>query len=295
VPKPPGSARKLPAAVTPSCRICGASAARCDELAPLPFSRCLECGFVFRDRADVHELYERGSYEGSHGGSYTEDDDARRRDARVRLSWLKSFAPGGRLLDVGAAGGAFVVEAAEAGYDAWGIEPTPAFAAHARDAFGVDVRAATLEDTPLERESLDVVTMWHVLEHVPEPVAQLRRVAAALRPGGVVAIEVPNYGSAVSARMGRAWPSLEPDVHVSQFAPPTLRAALQRAELLPETVETLPITPYLTPPGRLNPRHVAARLKAAVWLRTPQTHHPRGHELLRAVGRRSGPGSGRAK
>lgn len=281
--------------MTATCRICGASAARCDELAPLPFSRCLKCGFVFRDHADVHDLYERGRYEGSHGGSYTGDDGARRRDARVRLSWLKSFVPGGRLLDVGAAGGAFVVEAAAAGYDAWGIEPTPAFATHARNTFGVDVRAATLEDTPLERESLDVVTMWHVLEHVPEPVEQLRRVAAALRPGGVVAIEVPNYGSAVSVRMGAAWPSLEPDVHVSQFAPATLRAALQRAELLPETVETLPITPYLTPLRRLNPRHVAARLKAAVWLRTPRALHPGGHELLRALARRSGPGSGRAK
>ena len=129
--------------------------------------------------------------------------------------------------------------------------------------------------------------MWHVLEHLPDPVAQLRRIGTALKPGGIVAIEVPNYASAVARRMGRAWPSLEPDVHVSQFTPETLRKALDRAGLQPTRVETVPITPYLPRLRRCGPRHLVGRAKAAAWLSTFRGRHPHGHELLRAVGQRS--------
>lgn len=268
-----------------TCRLCGSPAEGCAELAPLPFARCRQCGFVFREHAEVREVYEGGCYGDAGGERYVAEDEARRRDARVRLRWLRPTATEGNLLDVGAAGGAFVAEATSAGFKAWGIEPTPAFARHARDTLGVDVRTGTLEGTELPPASLDVITMWHVLEHLPEPVAQLRRLGAALRPGGCVAIEVPNYGSAVARKMGRAWTSLEPDVHVSQLTPETLREALERSALEPMRVETVPITPYLTPRRRLDPRHLAGRAKAAVWLRSLRGRHPHGHELLRAVAR----------
>jgi SAM-dependent methyltransferase len=269
-----------------SCRLCGSPAERCAELVPLPFARCRQCGFVFREHAEVSAVYEGGAYAEDGGERYVAEDAARRRDARVRLRWLREVASRGDLLDVGAAGGAFVAEANSAGFSAWGIEPTPAFAEHARSALGVDVRTGTLEDTELTPASVDVVTMWHVLEHVPEPVGQLRRVGEALRQGGVAAIEVPNYGSAVAGRLGRAWASLEPDVHVSQFAPQTLTSVLERAGLRPLRIETVPITPYLTPLRRCNPRHLAGRAKAALWLRSLKTTHPHGHELLRALAQR---------
>jgi 2-polyprenyl-3-methyl-5-hydroxy-6-metoxy-1,4-benzoquinol methylase len=273
--------------VKATCRLCGSAAEDCTELAPLQFARCTRCGFVFREHAEVRAVYEGGRYEAEGGERYVAEDPARRRDARVRLRWLRPAASEGDLLDVGAAGGAFVAEAAAAGFRAWGIEPTPGFVRHARSVVGVDVRPGTLEDTPLAPASLDVISMWHVLEHLPEPIAQLRRLAAALRPEGVVAIEVPNYGSAVARRMGLAWPSLEPDVHVSQFTPETLRAALELSGLEPVRIETVPITPYLTPLRQLDPRHVAGRAKAAVWLHSPRGRHPHGHELLRTIGRRA--------
>jgi 2-polyprenyl-3-methyl-5-hydroxy-6-metoxy-1,4-benzoquinol methylase len=221
---------------------------------------------VFRP-AEVRAIYEEGAYEASHGEVYG-DLESRRRDARVRLDWL-GLAGRGRLLDVGAAGGAFVAEAAARGLRASGIEPTPAFARHAREVLGVDVREGTLESAGLDR--YDVVTMWHVLEHIPDPLPQLQRVRAALDDGGLLALEVPNYGSVSATRMGRAWPSLEPEVHVNQFTPGSLRALLERAGFAGVEVETVPITPYLTWRARLGPRHVAARLKAIRG----------GHELLR--------------
>jgi SAM-dependent methyltransferase len=274
-----------------SCPVCGKDAAPAPELVPLPFARCASCGLVFRsdvDAAEVHGVYEAGDYEDVRGAQYGAGElAARRRDARVRLRWIAGYAAaGGRLLDVGAAGGAFVVEALASGYAARGVEPTPAFARHARDVLGVDVEQGTLEAARLEPATLDVVTMWHVLEHVPSPLEQLERLREALVRGGVLAVEVPNYGSAVAARMGTSWPSLEPAVHVNQFTPASLGSLFERAGFEPVRLESVPITPYLSRAARLGARHMAARMKAAVWLRSPRTVHPHGHELLRAVARR---------
>lgn len=274
-----------------SCRICGAQAQPSALLAPLPFLTCEGCGFSFReDRGEeaVHAIYEGGAYTEIRRTEYSDPRtlEERRRQARVRLDFVARHAREGRLLDVGAAGGAFVEQAIARGFAAEGVEPTPEFAAFARDSLGVPVRATTVEQAGLEDGSLDVVTMWHVLEHVPDPVEVLTLLRDALAPGGTIAIEVPNAGGHLALSQGRDWPSLEPDVHVNQFAPVSLRTALERAGLEVVEVGTVTITPYLPFAERLQPGQLAHRLRALQALRTPAVTHPHGHELLRAVGRR---------
>src|SRR6058998_3538511 len=115
------------------CWACGAATGSDPELGDLGFARCPACGFVFRTdlgRSELDDVYGDGAYEAVRGEHYASDEQlgARRSDARVRLSYLAPHARAGRLLDVGAATGAFVAAAAEAGFDAFGIEPTPSFA-----------------------------------------------------------------------------------------------------------------------------------------------------------------------
>lgn len=271
------------------CWICEAPTETATALAPHPFVRCTACGFVFRPdvASSVHDVYEGGAYDDVRGEMYATPDEqaARDGDARVRLALVRRHATGGDLLDVGAAGGNFVAVAAEGGFRARGVEPTPRFAAVAQ-ARGAEVLQGTLEELDLPPASLDVVTMWHVLEHIPHPVEELRRVRAALRPGGVLAIEVPNAGGVAARLQGAGWPSLEPDVHVNQFAPATLRLALERAGLTVDSVDTVPITPYLpTARERLAPGHLAARAKVALRAGALRERHPSAHELLRAIAR----------
>jgi SAM-dependent methyltransferase len=278
---------RLACAAVDACWICEGAAAPCARFAPFPYLECASCGFIFRpdlDRAALEQVYAGGGYEEMRGEQYLRELGHRRRDARLRLRYMRPWARAGRLLDIGAAGGAFVAEAAEAGFDAHGIEPVASFARLAREQLGVDVRDGRLEDAELGPPS-DVITLWHVLEHVPEPLAALRRLAGALAPGGVIAVEVPNAASAVAEHMRAGWTSLEPEVHVNQFTPATLRLALERAGLVVCDVRTTAITPFLPARRRLGPRHLAGRLKAALWLRDPRVEHPRGHELLRALAR----------
>jgi len=277
--------------VPATCRICGAPTRPSALLAPLPFATCSDCGFSGReDRVedDVHAIYEGGAYTEVRRFEYADPRTLRdrRRQARVRLNFVAAHARVGRLLDIGAAGGVFVEQALVRGYDAEGVEPTPEFAAFARESLGVPVRTTTVEQAALADDALDVATMWHVLEHVPDPVGVLSLLRGALRRGGVVAIEVPNAAGHLARSQGRAWASLEPDVHVNQFGPRSLAAALAGAGFEVAEIGTVTITPYLPLVERLQPGQVAHRLRGLRALRTPATAHPDGHELLRAVGRR---------
>jgi 2-polyprenyl-3-methyl-5-hydroxy-6-metoxy-1,4-benzoquinol methylase len=273
--------------MTTACWLCGGATSADEALGGLGFERCANCGYVFRP-AEVEELrdvYEGGAYEDrdfAMGYAVDETIDERRRNALVRVRYVQRYASGGTLLDVGAAGGAFVLEAGLAGFQARGIEPSPAFARHARESLGVDVADGRLEDAQLEPASLDVITMWHVLEHVPDPVAALALCAHALRPGGLLVLEVPNLDSAMYSIMGTAWTHLDPQAHVSQFTPATLSDALTRAGLRVAATETVGIDAYLRRRERVAPGQLAYRAKL---LRhgVMRATDARRHEFLRAV------------
>jgi 2-polyprenyl-3-methyl-5-hydroxy-6-metoxy-1,4-benzoquinol methylase len=108
-----------------------------------------------------------------------------------RLAILRRFATGGTLLDVGAGIGEFIARASFL-FDCVGVEPSAEAVELAQTCFGVAFRHGLLEDLPHRPGSFDVVTLWHVLEHVPLPGSTLARCCQLLRLGGHLAIAVPN-------------------------------------------------------------------------------------------------------
>jgi 2-polyprenyl-3-methyl-5-hydroxy-6-metoxy-1,4-benzoquinol methylase len=275
-----------------ACWACGGPTGPALYLEPLAYVECFDCGLAFRPRIesdDVREIYEDpASYEAERADQQMgKGFQERRRDARVRLGYLERYAANGRgkLFDVGAAGGAFLAEARDRGWVVAGVEPMPGAAAHARDELGLDVATGVAEDLELPPDSLDAVTMWHVLEHIPEPLGVLEELRAWIRPTGFLALEVPNGGSPAARKLGKDWPSAEPDVHVSQFTPKALRRLLERAGFHVADVSTTTIVPFYTWSQRLRPRTLAHVAGNAVAARTVRQQHPSAHELLRAVAR----------
>ena len=123
--------------------------------------------------------------------------------------------------------GEFVALMRHLGVNAMGIEPHAGYASYARDTLGLAVRHGPLQERldDLSADSLDLVTMFHVLEHLPEPVAALRRIAQRLKPDGLLYIEVPNATRPCSPHymFFRA--------HVLYFTGPSLRQTLEAAGL----------------------------------------------------------------
>lgn len=154
-------------------------------------------------------------------------------EMRRRCRFLARHKQGGALLDIGCASGNFLAGIEAFGqWRAWGIEPDVGAARRAR-ARGLAVVAARFESFPLPPRSLDVVTMWDVLEHLPDPVNALDRVRRALRPDGILALNVPVLDSLDARLFGAYWCGLDLPRHFALFDHATLQAALERADLDP--------------------------------------------------------------
>lgn len=207
--------------------------------------RCRDCGLVSNDplptEAEALALYDAAYFRGETGyRDYVAEEPAFRAVFRRRLARLLAAGAraGQRLLDVGAASGAFLREARAAGFVVAGVEAADAAAAHARRA-GLAVRTATLASMCDEDGVHDVVTGFDVVEHLVDPVEGLRTLARHARPGGLVAVTVPDFGGRWARASGRRWPLLSPHEHLHHFTRRSLVACLRRAGLRVTSVETV--------------------------------------------------------
>jgi len=236
----------------------------CDRAEPFPtfyergefrLVRCPGCSLVFQhpqpSRAAMARLY-------YHDEEFTRMLEGELRPTTVALAESKfellagaGVHPPGSALDVGASTGAWVQRAAQAGWDAVGVELGDASASAAR-ARGLDVRTGTLEQAApaLAGRRFDLITFWDVLEHVPDPLAELERAGAMLADGGVLAVTLPNVDGwyprvtrQLLARRTGVWEYPELPAHLFDFAPSTLRALTARAGLVVQRIHTVP-TPF---------------------------------------------------
>jgi SAM-dependent methyltransferase len=185
-------------------------------------ARCRRCGSAVTLGELPGGLYESGAYR---------PGTPRLREAagallglfdHQRLGLVRALAPPpARLLDAGAGRGRFVAVARAAGYDAFGIEPSQ------RDAGApAYVERASIEDARIAPESVDVVSLWHVLEHLEAPAPALERIGSWLRPGGGVLVGVPNLAS-LQAEIGRErWFHLDVPRHRVHYTPAGLATLL---------------------------------------------------------------------
>jgi SAM-dependent methyltransferase len=147
------------------------------------------------------------------------------RNRTFPLSALKHAVRSGTLLDVGCGRGDLAASWIEMGWRVRGIEPSPEAAAIARRR-GAEVQDGTMATVALEPESVDAVVFRHSLEHVVDPRSDLRKAHEALRPGGRIAVIVPNWGSWQRRAFGEYWFPLELPRHRTHFTERGLRAAL---------------------------------------------------------------------
>lgn len=142
------------------------------------------------------------------------------------LDRLFRHAAPGRLLDVGSGAGTVLELARERGWTVTGVEVAPEALAYSR-ARGLDVRTGPA----LPDESFDAVTLFHVLEHVPDPVATLATVRDRLAPGGLLISQVPNAGGLQARLFKDRWYGWDAPRHLHHFTPTSLLRAVEAAGL----------------------------------------------------------------
>jgi len=176
---------------------------------PLDVRLCLSCGLVQQcplPTDDALRAYYSHHYRTDYKKTYRPKNKHVFRAgvaARNRLGFLESSISDGnrhslqglRHLDVGAGGGEVVFAARSLlGLESVGIEPNEGYSEFARGAYGIEVRTAELSDVSSER--FDLVTVFHVLEHMPKPLQVFEALFGMINPDGLLLIEVPNVEQA---------------------------------------------------------------------------------------------------
>lgn len=208
--------------VSDACLVCGGTRVR-EVLTQHGYRvvACVRCGFEFvYPTPTVAQL--ATYYDQSYAVPLARDADNPDRH-RARLAELERWLPErGRMLEVGCSYGYSLARARERGWQVAGVELSPTASQYAREHFGLDVFSGDLLDAPLADGSFDAAVMWHVLEHTHDPRAQLGRLHALLRPGGVLGLRVPNVRSLGARAAGRSWLWRSLPAHLWYFSKTTL-------------------------------------------------------------------------
>ena len=147
---------------------------------------------------------------------------------RKRARALQRFAEPGRVLDIGCGRGLTLAALRDAGWQARGCEFSQASSRYAREVLGLDVDCGGFDPQRYADGEFDAVLLWHVYEHLPDARGALVEIARILKPGGVLALAVPNFESYQATWSRYAWFHLDMPRHYSHFSASWLRTQLPR-------------------------------------------------------------------
>ena len=153
-----------------------------------------------------------------------------------KLNLVNSLQPAkGSILDIGAGTGDFLSVVKENGWSTIGVEPSDKAKAIAKRK-GVSFVEQTSE---LENNSFDIITMWHVLEHVPDLDNQLKELKRLLKPNGNLIIAVPNFKSFDAKHYGNFWAAYDVPIHFWHFSKTAIKRLFAKEDM--ELVQVLPM------------------------------------------------------
>lgn len=216
------------------------------------YFRCLSCHLLYQSPIPAtdqrEELYSATSYytkDGSENSNVGFSDYARFDHATFAQTQLKELArfrtQKGTILDIGCATGEFLLNAQQEGWRGLGIEVSRWAAAEARKK-GVEIIGSDLLTARIESHSVDVITLFDVLEHFHDPMSYLRECQRILKPGGILLIETPNTRSFALRVFRTRSKLLQPDIHLTLFSPQNLRRALTTCGWSVLRLKTVPLS-----------------------------------------------------
>lgn len=133
-------------------------------------------------------------------------------------------------MDIGCATGSFMKMVHLEGFEPYGVDVSSFAVDYIKNTYGFPAFVGFLADINFDKGMFDIVTMHHVLEHIPSPVEFLKNeVRPILKDDGLLVIEVPNFGSFEAKINREEWEDLKPWEHLNQFTPETLRLCLEKA------------------------------------------------------------------
>lgn len=227
-----------------ACNLCGSSAREhLFTKKGYDLVRCSDCGLAYianpPNAAEIKALYSATTaYHRELLDSGSDEYQRQRASAHQHLQMLRSFRKklaGELLLDIGCSSGIFLGEARAMGMVCMGTEICPETAAFARRHYSLPIHAGDWRDAGFADASFDVITLFDVIEHLPDPLNELVELRRLLKPRGLLLISTPDIdglfprASYPFAKLLDYWPHPEPPHHLFQFSQATLSAMVEKA------------------------------------------------------------------
>lgn len=192
--------------------------------------KCLNCGLVFNEtRHDADQIID--FYSDVEDPAYLKNIESRFLTFRHNFAKLKPFLPPkGKLLDIGSYCGVSLKVAGENGYETLGVEPSRWAARYSEEVLEEKVFSGILKDLPEDTGPFEIITMWDVLEHLPHPLEELKRIHSRLKPGGIFAFSTLYIDNWYPKIMRKRWPWYM-DMHLYYFTGESIRQMLEQAGL----------------------------------------------------------------
>lgn len=166
---------------------------------------CKSCGLIFQNptftEEELRNIYLTSYWKFAESDLFSPAERVlgeKRYRANDQIKWLErflsldGFSHGKKVLEVGSSFGLLLNSFKEKGWQVEGVEPAKNFAEYVKNTYGIKVHQNFLENVDLEKSTYDLIILSHVLEHLPDPVSTLSRLAAHLKPDGFLFIEIPN-------------------------------------------------------------------------------------------------------
>jgi len=235
--------------------------------------QCVTCQFVFTDpRPDDPSLanyYRSEKYISHTGGSQSLIDNIYLQTRKITLGWkrklIKKYVSESTLLDVGCGTGEFLKEMQSNGWKISGIEPADKARKSAEGKTKTKIYSALSE---IKEKDFNVITLWHVLEHLPDPNQALHQLHHLLNETGTIFIAVPNLKSYDANYYQSYWAAYDVPRHLWHFDQQSMKTILEKNGL--QLVNTMPM--------RLDSFYVSLLSESYKHPKTPKFVH-----LIRAI------------
>jgi 2-polyprenyl-3-methyl-5-hydroxy-6-metoxy-1,4-benzoquinol methylase len=227
----------------------------CDHLVTQQFfsmQRCKQCGFVFTNPRphpeEIVRYYQSGQYT-SHSEKATNLFESiylsvRRQMVNKKVGMVKRYLQkGASILDIGCGTGLFLQSLHTKGYRVMGVEPGEKAAQLASEK-GITVVRSMVDVTAENHAGYDLISMWHVLEHVHNLPEHLQQCKQLLKPGGILVVAVPMCNSFDALFYKQHWAAYDLPRHLWHFTPDTLKLVVQKTGLQQIRVRRMPVDAF---------------------------------------------------
>lgn len=191
---------------------------------------CKSCSLAYVDPFPVNsaDIYEKKYFEGSII-SYDDMRDYRiKRFGSERLELIKKYVDSGSILDIGCGVGWFLEAAKKDGFKVYGQELSRDLADFTRDLLGIKVFEIDISEINLK---FDVITMFDLIEHVPDPLKLVMDCKKLLNPDGIILAFTPNYDSFGIKEMGKDSSLVCPPAHLTYFTKKSVQELVRKVDM----------------------------------------------------------------